>query len=85
MLLLFFNFKKNEIMAKSAQLKRSLKKSLESFDVTSAIKSSNDETNTRILLIHPFLEILGYNRLLISPTNMWQILKEKEGLRLILH
>jgi len=28
-------------MAKSAQLKRSLKKSLESFDVTSAIKSSN--------------------------------------------
>jgi len=63
MLLLFFNFKKNKIMAKSAQLTRSLKKSLESFDVTSAIKSSNDETNTRILLIHPFLEILGYKQI----------------------
>ena len=66
-------------MAKSAQLKRSLKKSLESFDVTSAIKSSNDETNTRILLIHPFLEILGYKQIVDFTHEYVADIKGKRG------
>lgn len=50
-------------MGKTAQLTRSLKKSLDKFNVKAAVKSSSDETNTRILLIHPILELLGYKQI----------------------
>ena len=48
-------------MGKTAQLTRSIKKSIDKLDLKKAKSRSNDETNTRTLLIHPFLEILGYN------------------------
>lgn len=50
-------------MGKSAQIIKSLRRSLGSFNIDLAIKNSQDETNTRINLIHPFLEILGYKNI----------------------
>ena len=43
-------------MKNSAQLIRSLNKSLENSRLTDSIKLCNDETNTRARIIHPFLE-----------------------------
>lgn len=45
------------------QIINQLKKSLENWDIEKAIKHSNDETQTRDNLIHPFLEMLNYNKM----------------------
>ena len=66
-------------MAKTAQLVRSLKKSLENFDVITNINNSNDETNTRILLIHPFLEMLGYKQIIDFTHEYVADIKGKRG------
>ena len=49
-------------MKNSAQLVRSLKKSLEKSNLKESLKLCNDETNTRARIIHPFLELLGYQQ-----------------------
>ena len=49
-------------MKNSAQLIRSLNKSLENSKITDSIKLCNDETNTRARIIHPFLELLGFKQ-----------------------
>ena len=66
-------------MGKSAQLLRSLRKSIENFDYKSAIKKSGDETNTRYLLIHPFLELLGYKKMIDFDHEYIADLKGKRG------
>jgi len=50
-------------MGKSAQLTRSLSKKLSNWDIKKAIKYSKDEATTRDFLIHPFLEMLDYERI----------------------
>lgn len=50
-------------MRNSAQLIRSLGKSLQNSKLTDSIKLCTDETNTRVRIIHPFLELLGYKQL----------------------
>lgn len=45
------------------QIINQLKKSLENWDIEKAIKHSNDETQTRDNLIHPFFEMLNYNKM----------------------
>jgi len=50
-------------MRNSAQLIRSLGKSIQNSNITDSIKLCNDETNTRVRIIHPFLELLGYKQL----------------------
>jgi len=45
------------------QIVNQLKKSLENWDIKKAIKHSNDETQTRDNLIHPFFEMLNYNKM----------------------
>jgi hypothetical protein len=50
-------------MGKSAQLVRSLNKKLKSWDLKKTIKFSKDEATSRDFLIHPFLEMLDYERI----------------------
>lgn len=50
-------------MGKSAQLVRSLSKKLKGWDLKKAIKFSKDEATSRDFLIHPFLEMLDYERI----------------------
>ena len=45
------------------QVVRQLEKSLSSWDFDKAIKASNDETTTRDFIIHPFFDLLGYQRI----------------------
>ena len=44
------------------QASRAIKKSLESWDIQTAIRVTNDETQTRVNLINPLFEILGYDQ-----------------------
>ena len=48
---------------RNSQLIRSLGKSIQNSNITDSIKLCNDETNTRVRIIHPFLELLGYKQL----------------------
>lgn len=49
-------------MGNSAQLIRSLGKSIHNSKISDSIKLCTDETNTRARIIHPFLELLGYKQ-----------------------
>lgn len=66
-------------MAKSAQLIKSLKRSLDNFNLKLAIKSSSDETNTRFNIIHPILEILGYKQMIDFTHEFVADIKGKRG------
>ena len=49
------------------QIVKQLEKSIEKWDFNMAFNASNDETQTRDFLIHPFFEdILGYSRIVFS-------------------
>lgn len=48
---------------KLKQITNQIKKSLENWDIDKAIKFSKDETQTRDNLIHPFFNLLNYNKL----------------------
>ncbi|MDA8910491.1 type I restriction enzyme HsdR N-terminal domain-containing protein [Crocinitomicaceae bacterium] len=49
-------------MSTNTLITRQLKKALNAFDVSSAVNSSDNEAKTRMYLVEPFFEILGYNR-----------------------
>ena len=49
-------------MRNSAQLIRSLGKSIQNSNLIESIKLCTDETNTRARIIHPFLELLGFKQ-----------------------
>ena len=66
-------------MGKSAQLTRSLNKSIENSNFIESIKLCTDETNTRIRLIHPFLELLGYKQLIDYTHEYVSDIKGKRG------
>jgi hypothetical protein len=57
------NIKKTKMDTKIiTQVVREIKRSLQNWDTQKAIKITNDETQTRINLINPLFEILGYER-----------------------
>ena len=57
------NIKKTKMDTKIiTQVVREIKRSLQNWDIQKAIKITNDETQTRINLINPLFEILGYER-----------------------
>ena len=66
-------------MSKSTQLIRSLKKSIENSNMIESIKLCTDETNTRIRLIHPLLELLGYKQLIDYTHEYIADIKGKRG------
>lgn len=49
-------------MANIQQITKELKKRFSSFDLSKAIENSDNEAKTRMYLVEPFFEILGFNR-----------------------
>jgi len=64
---------------KLKQVVNQLKKQLISFEVEKLIKHSNDETQTRDNLIHPFLNILNYEKIEDYTHEFVADLKDKKG------
>lgn len=71
-------------MGKSAQLIRSLNKKLTNWDLKKAIKFSKNEATTRDFLIHPFLEMLDYERIDDFTHEYIADIKGRKGKKLIL-
>tara|TARA_B110000285_G_C14562212_1_gene354003 strand:- start:238 stop:501 length:264 start_codon:yes stop_codon:yes gene_type:complete len=64
---------------KLKQVVNQLKKQLSNFDVEKLLSHSNDEAQTRDNLIHPFLNILNYEKIQDYTHEFVADLKDKKG------
>ena len=68
---------------KLKQLVKELNKKLTSWDWQKAVNNSGNETTTRDFLIHPFLDLLNYDRMDDYTHEVTADLRDKQGKKLV--